>query len=139
MEEKPFEEKRTYSRYEGVYAEYAVTTSEFEDKRFLEFQTCFLRNFSLEGASLHITKPVADNPYIYLHLYDPEHPKPILLVGEVVWCEYAGANQGPNAAKRCNIGIKFKHIAAENKPRLNNLLVRMEALRPKRKGPIDYV
>ena len=118
------DERRENKRYEGVCAAYALT-EKYDEGSDTNFKTSFLRNFSLDGASLFISEKVPDRSYINVHLYDAHWKKPIVAFGGIVWSsQYVLGKHG--SKDRYNIGIRFFNVPKESEGRLKLMIMNFE-------------
>lgn len=118
------DERRENKRYEGVCAAYALT-EKYGQKDVADFKTSFLRNFSIDGASLYISEIVPDRSYINVYLYDTHWKKPVMAFGGVVWTsQYVLGKYG--SRDRYNIGIRFLNVPGESERRLKLMIMNFE-------------
>jgi len=118
------DERRQNRRYEGVCAAYALT-EKYGEESSVDFKTSFLRNFSLDGASLFVSEKVPDRSYIHVHLYDAHWKKPIEAFGGIAWSnQYVLGKYG--SKERYNIGIRFLNVPKESERRLKLMIMNFE-------------
>jgi uncharacterized protein (TIGR02266 family) len=75
-------------------------------------------NISTTGLFLHSSQPLAKGSHIHLRLTLPGAPRPLHIMGEVMWVHRGG---GKNPALP-GVGIRFRFISEEHKQALIEFL-----------------
>jgi len=124
-------------RYEGLYAEYAFIGPN-DDYRYIDLKNCFLRNFGLTGAAIHVYEPVPPDAGVYLKLYDPKDDSAIEIMCTINSSKKAGAAAGPNARNQYDVEMTYINMNDSNLRRLQAAIKYLESLAPQKKKGIDY-
>jgi len=130
-------EKREQTRYEGVYAEYALIDDR-ENVHDPDFKAGFIRNFSRGGSSLQVYDNIDENTLVWVKLYDPNIRVPIEALGGLAW-KARDTQCPPGNRDRYDIGIKFLYLDEDNKHRLGLMIEYFENMKPKSSGMIEYM
>jgi hypothetical protein len=132
-------DNRMHTRYQGVYAEYALIEGEENlNPDHLQFKAGFIRDFSMGGSSLQIYDNLPADTLILLRLYDPNIIRPIEILSGLVWKDPERNYPARNRA-RFNVGLRYLYMDKENRHALNRMIDYFETLRPKESGIIEYL